>query len=155
MPLPEKALLGVARTRFRRSLHRRTPATAAGRTDFQAIAGMEFNADFLGTQLARLASLGQQPIMMRLAIFAAEHAAGAVTCAVAGGVALRRLLRFQNQIEGNAETAAILSVAARTGAEFMPRKMQLKPGFRDFEAAEFQAADRVPFADRGPAVAAR
>src|SRR6266566_4133634 len=99
---------------------------------------MEFDADFLGAQHARLASLGQQPVMMRLAIFAAEHAAGAMTRAVAGSVALRRLLRFQNEVERNAEAAAILSVAAGAGAEFMPRKMQRKPGFRDFEAAEFE-----------------
>src|ERR1700738_4673411 len=92
--------------------------------------------------------------MMRLAIFAAEHAAGTVTRAIAGSVALRRLFGFQHQIERDAEAAAILSVAARAWAEFMPCKMQGKPRFRDFEAAELEAADRVPLADRGPAVAA-
>src|ERR1700704_3982265 len=91
---------------------------------------------------------------MRLAVLAAEHAAGPMAHAIARGVALCGLRRLQHQIKGDTETAAKLSVAARTGAEFMLPEMQRETHFRNFETAEFEAANRVPLADRRPAVAA-
>ena len=147
-----------SRSRWRASADRfvrRPPAAAAGRTYLEAIAGTQFDADFLGAQHARLAAFGQQAIMMRLAILAAEHAAGTVARAVARGVAFRDLFRLQHQIERHAEAAAMLAVAAGARAEFMRAEMQGKAHLGDFEAAELQPADRMPFADRRPAVAAR
>ena len=49
---------------------------------------------------------------MRLAVLAAEHAAGAVAHAIARGVAERGLFGLQHQIERDAEPAAKLAVAA-------------------------------------------
>ena len=80
---------------------------------------MEFDADFLGAQHARLAAFRQQAIMMRLAVLAAEHAARAVARAVARGVATRGFFDLQHQVEGNAEAAAELAVATGPFAEFM------------------------------------
>ena len=78
---------------------------------------------------------------MRLAVLTAEHAAWTVARAVAGSVALGRLLDFQHQIQRDAETAAKLAVAAGAVAEFVLAEMQGKAGFGDFDAAELQAAD--------------
>src|ERR1700675_1103237 len=91
---------------------------------------------------------------MRLARLAAEHAAGPIAPALPGGVALCGLLDLQHQIERNTEAAAKLSVAAGAGTEFMLPEMQRETHFGDLQTAEFEAADRVPFADRRPAVAA-
>src|SRR5918992_1673515 len=91
---------------------------------------------------------------MRLAVLTAEHAARTVARAVAGGIALRRPFRLQHQIERHAEATTMLSVAAGAGAEFMHAEMQGKAHFGDLQAAELQPADRVPLADRRPAVAA-
>src|SRR5207249_1132347 len=93
-------------------------------------------------------------IAVRSTVLAAEHAARSIAHAIARGVAARRLLRLQHQIEGDAEAAAKLSVAAGTGTEFMLAEMQRETHFGDFETAEFEAADRVPLADRRPAVTA-
>ena len=150
-----QALLAVAAARFFRSLLRRSPAAAAGRAYLEAIAGTQLDADFLGAQHARLAAFGQQAIVMRLAVLAAEHAAGAMARAIARRVAFRDLFRLQHQIERHAEAAAKLAVAAGAGAEFMVAEMQGKAHLGDFEAAELQPADRMPLADRRPAVAAR
>src|SRR3984893_13290257 len=49
----------------------------------------------------------------------------------------------------------MLSVAAGIGEVLVMAEMQGKARFRDLDAAEFQAADSVPLADRRPAVAAR
>ena len=153
-PRKGQALFGVAPARLRRSLGRRPPATAAGGAYLEAIARTEFDADLLGAQHARLAAFGQQAIVMRLAVLAAEHAAGTVARAIARGVAARGLFDLQHQIEGNAEAAAELAVATGTFAEFMAAEVQGKARLGDFETAELEAADRVPFADRRPAVAA-
>ena len=47
-----------------------------------------------------------------------------------------------------------LPVAAGAGAEFMTAEVQRKAHLGDLDAAELEAADRVPLADRRPAVAA-
>src|SRR5882757_6280154 len=92
---------------------------------------------------------------MRLPVLAAEHAARAVPRAVTGSVAFGVLFRLQHQIQRDTEAAAILPVAARAGAKFMPAEMQREAHFGDLEAAEFEATDRMPLADRRPAVTAR
>src|SRR5665213_628598 len=88
------------------------------------------------------------------AVLAAEHAARSVARAVARGIAPRRLFGFQHQIERNAKAAAKPAVPARAGAIFVVTEIQGKPHLGDFDAAELDAADRMPFADRRPAVAA-
>ena len=115
---------------------------------------MKFDADLLGAQHARLAAFGQQAILMRLAVLAAEHAARAVARTVACGIAARRLFDLQHQVEGNAEAAAKLAVATGTFAEFVAGEVQGKARLGHFKAAEFEATDRVLLADRRPAVAA-
>ena len=92
---------------------------------------------------------------MRRAVLAAEHAAGAVPRPIARGIAERRLFGFEDEIERHPEAAAKLAVAAGIGQEFVVAEMQREARFRHFEAAEFQAADRMPLPDRRPAVAAR
>src|SRR5204863_7278005 len=129
--------------------------TAAGGSSLQAIAWMEFDADLLGPQHARLAALRQQAIVMRFAVLAAEHAARSVARAIARSVATRRLFGLQHQIEGDAEAAAKLAVATRTFTEFMTAEVQGKARFGNLNAAEFETANRVPFADRRPAISAR
>ena len=74
--------------------------------------------------------------------------------AVARGVALRQLLRLQHQVERHAETAPMLAVTPGAGAKFMRAEMQRKARFGHLETAEFESADRMPLADRRPAVAA-
>src|SRR5450755_3356700 len=92
---------------------------------------------------------------MSCTVLAAEHAAGAVAHAIAGGVRKRRLCGLHDQIKRDAEAAAELPVTAGTGAKFMMGKVQGESHLGDLDAAELDAADRMPFADRRPAVAAR
>ena len=54
---------------------------------------------------------------MRNAVTTAEYPAWAVAYAVAGRVGARRLCRFHDEIEFDAETAAKLPVATGAGAE--------------------------------------
>ena len=70
------------------------------------------------------------------AVLAAEHAAGTMARAIAGGIATRRLFRLQHQVERDTEAAAKFSVAARVFPEFMLTKMQGKTHFRDLKTAE-------------------
>src|ERR1700730_19404860 len=88
------------------------------------------------------------------AVLAAKHSTGSVTRAVARRVGPRRIFRIQHQAERATQAAAKLSVAAGARAKFMVTEMQGKPHLGDFDAAELDAADAVPFADRRPAVAA-
>src|SRR5262249_61389765 len=90
----------------------------------------------------------------RVAVRAADQAAGALANAVARGVAGRRLFGLDHEIERDAEPAAMLAVAAGIGEVLVVAEMQGKARLRDLDAAEFQAADGVPLADRRPAVAA-
>src|SRR3954453_21307869 len=93
--------------------------------------------------------------MLRLFVLDANRAARAMARAVPCGGAFRAPLSLQHQIERHAETAAKLAVTAGAGAEFMLPEMQGKAHFGDFETTELQPADRMPFADRRPAIAAR
>ena len=88
------------------------------------------------------------------AVSAAKHPAGAIAHAIAGRIGTRRLCGFQHEIERDAETAAKLPVATGACAEFMVPEIEGKARLGDLDASELDAADRVPFADRRPAVAA-
>src|SRR6266567_2466515 len=91
---------------------------------------------------------------MRFAVFAAEHPAGTMTRAIARAIAARGLFGFQHEIKRNAKPAAKLPAAAGPGAEFVMAEVQGKTHLGNLDAAELEAADRVPLADRRPAVAA-
>src|SRR6185437_12137168 len=113
--------------RISRSLRWRSPSPTAGGAYFEAIAGPQFNAGFLGAQHARLAAFRQQAVMMRRAVLAAEHAARTMAHAVTGGVAACQLFGFQHQIERDAEPAAELAIAAGVFPKFMMAEIQGKP----------------------------
>src|SRR5205823_5401502 len=98
---------------------------------------------------------GKERVAVRQAIRAAENAAGAVLDAVAGGVAERRLRCLDDHLDNAAGPAAILPGATRIRAEFVRLEEQRKAHFGDFEAAEFDAARRLPLAAAGPAIAGR
>ena len=132
----------------------RPPAATAGRPYFKAIAGKNLNADLLGAQHAWRTIRRYQTVIVRNSVFAAKHSARTIARAIARRVRKRRLGGFQHQVELDAETAAKLSVSTRTGTEFVVTEMQGKPYLGDLNATELDAADRVPFADRRPAVAA-
>src|SRR5689334_19000956 len=123
--------------RLRRALGRRPPAAAARGAYLQAIAGIEFDADFLGAQLAWRTSLREQAIAVRRAVLAAEHAAGPVAHTLARGIAARGFCGLQHHVEGNAEPAAILPVAAGAGPKFVMAEVEGKAHFGDLDAAEF------------------
>ena len=85
--------------------------------------------------------------MMRLTIASAEHAAGAVTRALASRVGERGLCGLDHEVQRDAETAAILAITAGIGPEFMALEQQRKARFGNLDAAELQPADRVLLAD--------
>ena len=87
--------------------------------------------------------------MMRLAVLAAEQAAGAVLDAVAGGVADRRLRRLDDHLELAAGTAAIAPVAAAVGAELVAAEEEREAHLVHLDAAELDAAGRLPLAAAG------
>src|SRR5580692_23748 len=101
-----QALLTVALAGVFGPPHRRAASAAAGRTDFEAITGENFDAGFLGAQGASRAARRRQAIVVGNAVLAAEHAAGSMARAIARGVAPRRLFGFQHQIERDAEATA-------------------------------------------------
>ena len=53
------------------------------------------------------------------------------------------------------EAAAVLPLAARAGAELGTAEVEGKARLRHLDAAELDAADRVPLSDGGPAVPGR
>src|SRR4051794_11267439 len=84
--LSDQALLEVAPHGFRTAPGWIAPAAAAARMHLQHITRRDDDADLLGLQDALGLALADEPVVMRLAVLAAEHAAGAVAHAVAGGV---------------------------------------------------------------------
>ena len=92
---------------------------------------------------------------MRRAVCAAENAAGAITHAVAGGVADRRLGGLDDHLGDPARPTAKFALATGVGAELVAAEKQREAHFGDFEAAELDPACRLPFAGTGPAVARR
>src|SRR6516165_464770 len=91
---------------------------------------------------------------MRLGVRAAEHAGRAMPRTLARGVCQRDLVGFDDKIKRHAKPAAKLAVAGGIGQKFMVAKMQREARFGNLQTAKFQAADRMPLADRRPAVAA-
>ena len=92
---------------------------------------------------------------MRHAVGATEDAAGAITHAVAGGVANSRFGSLDDHLHDPAGTAAVLASATGIGAEFMAPEEQRETHLGDFEAAELDAACRLPLPRTGPAVTRR
>ena len=92
---------------------------------------------------------------MRLAVLAAEQAAGAVLDAIARRIADGGLGRFDDELELAARTAAVASVAAAVGAELVAAEMQGKAHLLHLDAAELDAAGGLPLASTRPAVARR
>src|SRR5579859_1030690 len=127
-------------------------ATTAGLHE-EHVTGMDGDADFLGLDDAGRAALGVQHIPMRQAVLAAEDAASAVPHTISGGVAERGLVNLHGELQHAAGAAAELAVAATVGAEFVAAKEQRETHLRHLEAAEFDAARRLPLPGAGPAVA--
>src|SRR5579864_2195792 len=94
-------------------------------------------------------------VAVRLAVSAAEDAAGAMAHAFAGGVADCRLRGLYDHLDDAAGAAAVLAGAAGIRAELVRLEKQRETRLGHFEAAELDAASRVPFAGAGPAVAVR
>ena len=92
---------------------------------------------------------------MRLAVRAAQDAAGAVPHAVARGVAERGLVDLDREFEHAAGPAAVFALASGIRAELVAAEEQRKAHLGHLQAAEFDAARRLPFAGAGPAVAGR
>src|SRR5262249_56774633 len=113
------------------------------------------DAGFLGADHARRPAVGMQDVTMRRAVRAAENPAGTMARAVAGRVGERRLRDLDRETEQPARPAAKRALAAGIRTELMPRKEQRKARLGHFQAAELDAAGRMPFAAAGPAVARR
>src|SRR2546421_5832263 len=108
----QKTLLMVALTGVRQSPSGRSPAAAAGRPYFKAIAGEKLDTDFFRAQDARRSARRYQAIIVRNAVFASKHSTRAIARTIACGVRKRRVRRFQHQIERDTEATAKLSIAA-------------------------------------------
>src|SRR5215207_2274875 len=81
---------------------------------------------------------------------ATENSCGSIANALTCGMGKARHLDLE--VHRGAQTAAILSVTARTGAELMGLEQKWKAGLGHFDAAELDAADRMPFARSRPAI---
>jgi hypothetical protein len=81
-------------------------------------------------------------------IAAAEHPACSMLRALACRVRSRRLRRFHDEIQRYAQAATKLAVSAGVRTEFVMPEIERKPGFVDFDAAEFDAPDRMPLTNR-------
>ena len=74
--------------------------------------------------------------------------------AVSGGVGDGVSIGLDHHFQVDAGTAAVFAVAAAIGPEFVGAEMQREAGLGHFDAAELQAARRVPLAGVVPAIAA-
>ena len=92
---------------------------------------------------------------MRGAVPAAQQTGGAVTGAVAGGVAAAGRGRFHLQFQIDAAAASVFAVAAGIGPVLVPPEIQGKAAFRDLDRAELQSPGGMPFPRAVPAVAPR
>ena len=140
--------IGVAQRRV-------APAAAATRFEHQHITGVNDEANFLCLDRAQRLPIRIKRIAMWHTVDAAEDAAGAVTHAVAGGVADRRFGGLDDHLHDPAGTAAVFAGATGIGAEFVAAEEQREAHLGDFEAAELDAARRLPLARTGPAVTRR
>src|SRR6478735_4270925 len=92
---------------------------------------------------------------MRLAVFAACEAAGAVLDAIARGIGERRLAGLDHEFEFTAGTSAMAAVTSAVGAKFVAAEMQGKSHLLYLDTAELDAAGGLPFASPRPTVASR
>src|SRR5436190_18176993 len=88
-------------------------------------------------------------------IRAAQYPAGTMARAVACRVCERWLFGFDHESEEPAWPAAKGAFSARIRPEFVTREEQWIPRLGDFQAAELDAAGRIPLARARPAVASR
>ena len=96
-----------------------------------------------------------QNVMMRRAIGAAQNPAGAMACAVTCRVGERRLLGLDHESEQPARSATKRAVAPGIRAELVTHEEQRKSRLGYFQAAELDAAGRMPLARARPTVARR
>src|SRR5262249_57081016 len=100
-------------------------------------------------------AFGMQNVTMRRAVGAAQNPRGAMARAVAGRIGERRLLDLHREREQSARSAAKGALAAGIRTELMPLEEQRKACLGHFQAAELDAAGRMPLARAGPTVARR
>jgi hypothetical protein len=89
---------------------------------------------------------------MRPAILAAEQSARSVFDTIARRISQRRLSRLDDELELTAGTTAIQPIAPAVRAELMAAEMQRKSHLLHFDAAELDAACRLPFTGARPAI---
>ena len=154
-PVGDEAEGNVARTLLRAAPGRIAPAAAAARLGRDHVAGADHDADLLGLQHALLAPRRAQHVAMRLAILAAQDAAGAVLHAVARGVADGRLGHLDGKLQVAARAAAKAPVAAAVRPELVTPEEQREAHLGNLQAAELDAARGLPLARARPAVAGR
>src|SRR3712207_5178257 len=121
--------------------------------DLENVARPHLNRGLLGFQHAVGTAGRSEDVTVRSAVATAEQTWRAVADAVAGGVGLRRLRRFQRHLEVDAGATAELPVTGGIGAELVRAEKQRETHLGHLDTAEFDAADRVPLTDRMPAVA--
>src|SRR6266536_4441658 len=149
----KKSTLDIVRTRRRAAPGRIAPTSSAARRNLKAVAGTHLDAGFLCADHARRKAGGMQNVIMRRAIGAAQNPAGAMACAVTCRIGERRLLGLDNEREQPARSATKCAIAAGIRAELVAREEQRKSRLGYFQAAELDAAGRMPLARAGPAVA--
>src|SRR5687768_11892793 len=115
----DEAELGILDTLLRRAQLRLTPAAAATRVCVEDVARSELDPRLLGLENPIWATRRLQPVAMRLAILAAEQAAGAVFDAVACRIADGGPGGLDDQLQLPARAAAVLSVAAAVRAKLV------------------------------------
>ena len=90
---------------------------------------------------------------MRRAVQPAMDAAGAVLDAIPSGISDRRLRDFDGELQIAARAAAVPPVAATVWSELVTSEEQREADLGHLEAAELDAAGRLPLARTRPAVA--
>src|SRR5262249_42321499 len=124
---------------------------AACRFDEEPRAGQDGNADLLGLQHACLSSR-EHAVAMGPPVAPAKDAVGRMADTVARCVAACGLGRLHPELEDRADTAAMAAVARRIRRELVAGEEEREARLRDLDAAELDAARRLPLARRLPAV---
>src|ERR1041385_102730 len=145
-------IIGTRRGAARRRIA--PPSSAAGR-NFEAVAWRHHYAGFLRADHARHTIGGVQNVVMWRTIRSAQYPAGAMARAIACRVGNRGLLCFDHESQESPRSPTKCAVSAGIRPEFMTRKEQRKSRLGYFQAAEFDAAGRMPLARARPTVARR
>src|SRR5262245_58819549 len=151
----DKSERHIPGTLLRRALPRLAPAATASRMGVEHVARSKLDAGLLRPDCAIRPACRLQPVAMRLAVLAAQQAAGAVLDAIACRIADGGLRRLDDELELAPRPAAVAPVPAAVGAELVAAKVQGKPHLLHLDAAELDAARRLPLAGSGPTVARR